>query len=499
MHALRGKYAFQLMRKQSLWARVILSKIRGNLYGSLPILSSKMLKAIWPHIQVLRGHSRWIIGEGQIDFWRDIWLGTPIDSDFTGELFSVSAGMHMRSHLAVLVSSEIWERIKLIHIQPEHKDELIFTKTPSGRFSVSKYWDLRRQRGVVVDWADIVWNKYTPFRLNAFMWRFQWNALHLDDKIQTRGIPLVSRCLCCVSPQTENIIHLFFRSEVAIAVWRYFSHKLHKPYIGLIGFQLLRNWLHDIRRDTQLGIGTLSLFFYIVYEIWKDRCMALFLDIPMNASRIIKKMEFQFTILSGISLPRTPGNPREQQVLATFHIPLRQVSSRKGSWVVWHKPVSNCLKINTDAAHRPTTLAGAGVVRDNNGEYLTGFTLYFEHTWSVLYIEIFTILHAIVFAGEYGFSQVVVESDSEIGVKMIKGLTDPHWEVIQLVRRCRRAIFPGLRIQSCFREQNRVADALAKDALISKKTENGVTSESLPYHIKKLLFEDRIGLWNFRR
>lgn len=45
-------------------------------------------------------------------------------------------------------------------------DELMYTLTASGKFSVSEYVNKFRANRPKKEWSDMVWNKYTSLRVN---------------------------------------------------------------------------------------------------------------------------------------------------------------------------------------------------------------------------------------------------------------------------------------------------------------------------------------------
>lgn len=92
---------------------------------------------------------------------------------------------------------------------------MVFEHTLTGKFSVAKYIVASREGGHEVLWARLVWNRFTPYRVNAFMWRVFRNALAVDSKIKRRGIIFGPKCVCCSSPSQESLQHLLIHSELA--------------------------------------------------------------------------------------------------------------------------------------------------------------------------------------------------------------------------------------------------------------------------------------------
>ena len=69
----------------------------------------------------------------------------------------------------------------------------------------------------------LIWNEGLTPTISIFIWRLLYGRLPVDEKLQHRGIELVSRCQCCRSPSLESFSHVFLSSQSAISVWEYFD------------------------------------------------------------------------------------------------------------------------------------------------------------------------------------------------------------------------------------------------------------------------------------
>lgn len=134
-----------------------------------------------------------------------------------------------------------------MYIDEQVDDKLVCTLTPTGKFSVPLYIHTLRANRPKKNWTDRVWNKFIPFRVNAFMWKIFSGALPVDNNIQKRGIALPSKCVCCANPKSETTEHLFLQSDIARSLWDHFAAKLHKANQFRSIEHQIRLWQHAWR------------------------------------------------------------------------------------------------------------------------------------------------------------------------------------------------------------------------------------------------------------
>lgn len=125
-------------------------------------------------------------------FWCSNWCGSVLPPGFNLELI-VREGLNPISTMGYLLSAEQMERVRLVEIDLNIEDELIFTGSSNGKFSIAKNIEVHRPASPTEVWSNWVWNKYIPHHVNAFMWRVMRSALSVDGNVQRRGITLVSR------------------------------------------------------------------------------------------------------------------------------------------------------------------------------------------------------------------------------------------------------------------------------------------------------------------
>lgn len=80
------------------------------------------------------------------------------------------------------------------------------------------------------------------------------------------------------------------------------------------------------------------------------------------------------------------------------------------------------MKLNTDGAKSSLGSSGGGVLRDQEGEFIAGFSIYYGTCSSPLHAEIMSIKEGITLVAlQMGYADIQVESDYKIAVKMITG------------------------------------------------------------------------------
>lgn len=231
--------------------------------------------AIYPHFQNFEDIGRWSVGDGSISFWKDNWPGTILDKTNSSTL-TVREGLQELEKWKPALTDDQWRKANLVILDEQTKDELKCTLSASGKFCISDYVKHFRISRSKKAWTDIVWNKYTAFRINAFTWKVMRGAIPVDRNVQKRGIPFTSRCVCCNTPQIETIDHLMIHSDIARVIWEHFAAKLNKRLRVQSITHMYRVWLHGCNSRSQLGITILALILYGMWEIWKVRCRMKF-------------------------------------------------------------------------------------------------------------------------------------------------------------------------------------------------------------------------------
>lgn len=115
-----------------------------------------------------------------------------------------------------------------------------------------------------------MWVKGLPFKIYFFMGKVWKAKLPLDDFLKRLGYCMPSRCWCCTEPQEESLTHLFFTSNAAKLVWKYFLTIDGIRIEGLSIHQaIIKCWTASV--IPRIKPIMQSLPSCIVWELWKRR------------------------------------------------------------------------------------------------------------------------------------------------------------------------------------------------------------------------------------
>lgn len=106
------------------------------------------------HYSILSLHSQWIIGAGEIRFWKDNWAGEYLEGPQPcDETLTVAHGFQVLEELQELIPTRLMTTIRNIQLDNSHTDHLLFTGTNSGKFKLKAIKALLHPQGTVRRWA----------------------------------------------------------------------------------------------------------------------------------------------------------------------------------------------------------------------------------------------------------------------------------------------------------------------------------------------------------
>ncbi|XP_042952307.1 uncharacterized protein LOC122289402 [Carya illinoinensis] len=280
------KFAWKIMVEDSLWSHFFRAKYLRQNHISLVDRGKgtrfwRMVASCIPEVLNL---SKWKIKNGNISFWFDKWLDE-------GPLCNlVPMGDSPILQVTELKMENGWDVVKLHDIVGEELagkvlevlcksregvDVLIWTASKDGKFSTKSAWNCVRTTAPKVRWADWVWHPCIPKNISVNMWKFFNNALSVDDRIKSIGIPLASKCDCCVHGAYENRDHVLANGDIAKEVWRitYAQMGLGRT-TGTSWNQIVEEWFFTASKTSQLGhlLGIIPSI--VTWSLWLRRCKA---------------------------------------------------------------------------------------------------------------------------------------------------------------------------------------------------------------------------------
>ncbi|XP_027158364.1 uncharacterized protein LOC113759985 [Coffea eugenioides] len=295
--AFSHKLWWRLRQRGSLWSDFMYSKYIGDQHPlqvavTRPTGTWKRLLGIR---EVAEAQISWSLGPGMVDFWLDTWCEL-------GPLTALVPEESDRPHFLVaeFLDRDGWNRGRLLHWLPanlvdlivdipfdlEGQDHILWATSASGQFTLTSAWELCRQRRTILPLAQWVWNKGTPLKISLFAWRLLNNFLPLDSVMRRRGLPVVSRCSCCLQ-EAESVPHLFVNGPIASEVWGHFASKFGILHSTPDDIQLVwRMWATSLTRIPAHHIRCV-LPFVITWFIWRGRNKARFEGQVFSARGVI--------------------------------------------------------------------------------------------------------------------------------------------------------------------------------------------------------------------
>lgn len=148
-NTLHAKLLWQVLAGNSImWSRYAKSKYFRSSEPYHTSNQSPLWKSVISHYQTLGDHSRWIVGKGELRFWRDNWcgerLGGPQPCD---ETLLVTQRLTIIDDLVESIPSQLRTLVSRVQLDPTQQDRLVFTAAESGKFSSKAFRVISTTRG----------------------------------------------------------------------------------------------------------------------------------------------------------------------------------------------------------------------------------------------------------------------------------------------------------------------------------------------------------------
>jgi hypothetical protein len=252
-----------------------------NILWARPISCSPFWKGvIWAANAAKIGY-RWKLGNGEkILFWSDTWFGSCSFAILYWDLYCLVNeqqltvaqawdGENLKFTFRRTVSPTLYLRwMELIQIMRSvslslDEDMPIWEFHESGQYSVSSFYAIINNRGVVPVHTPAVWKLNVPPRLHVFLWLLANDRLLTRDNLAKRRPVTDGSCLFC--SEAESSRHLFFDCFVAKLVWEVISELLNTS-VGSDFESVARWWISNNKNSVINVVCTATL-----WSIWKLR------------------------------------------------------------------------------------------------------------------------------------------------------------------------------------------------------------------------------------
>ncbi|OMO70912.1 reverse transcriptase [Corchorus capsularis] len=408
---------------------------------------------------VLVEGSRWRIGLGDLDVWRDRWLNnspsylpTPREGVAqapmkVADLIDFEARQWDEDKLLNLFEDEDIVRIMCLPIPKAlTRDCLIWNDSELGSFSVRSAYYVARQilgraDGTRTDRVPIwnrLWHLLVMPKRKYFVWRVAWNILPIKPVLIQRGLQIEDICDVCGGRET-SLLHIFFDCLFSKQVWSFSCPWVEQSVADWDGESDF--WFYFLSKSSRLG--QLDRVVNTLWLIWQNRNKCLY----SSTCRLPRSVD-----IAAINLSK-------QFQLATACDSHRSSISHGSK--TWTAPPVGVIKLNVDASFSvETNEAGLGVVaRDSGGAVLVSAARRLLFVSSPLYAEVHALLFAFEVALEYGYNSCILESDSLIAITGINSSKPCWWEEGELIYEIRELAL--LFDECCFIHVNREANVLA--------------------------------------
>lgn len=295
------------------------------------------------------------------------------------------------------------------------------------------------------DWTKGVWKLHVAPKIKLFLWKTFQGALPVGERLAARNIAVDTKCKRC--GQTESIHHLFFQCEFAKRVWDFAPFTSPMDSSGLIDLAI--NWLNlvDLKCLPPTGIPSEGLTPWIMWSIWIARNNLLFNQKASSPEDVISRAISSAREWLEAQEPPTKG---------------------QGQHVEVELPLTNCYKVQTDAAWREELRgAGLGWTITKNAER-SDFGAHCFYVSSPLIAEALALREALCKCKELNLQRFICETDSTQLIQAIKTRKPPP-EIYGVLSDIFKLIpcFAVIRFKWIPRSKNKEADALAKHALLA--------------------------------
>ena len=450
--------------KDALWAKVLRFK-----YGSRQRLisrneaklpSSSTWKGLRKGMDVFKKGAKWVPGyESSLNFWSDCWLNSgPISASIHGPLPLDSVNLTLKdlrtpygwnwAAIPFVFPPDIKVEIQAVAMPVTARscDKLAWKFSAKGSFDMKSAYLLATDQMVAGSFlGSWIWKIQTLPKIQMFIWRCMHNSVGVNECLAKRGMALDILCPLCLE-HPESISHALRDCRLVKPVWHQLgSHHLNTNFFS----QDVNLWLASNAclksSHTVKGIPWFSIFSFAIWALWKQRNQVVFNNkgVNPNISNVIfmQAMEFVYCV--------TQPRCRNRMIV-------RQIK--------WEKPDMGWVKLNTDGAADVAagSAGGGGLIRDDQGNWIIGFTRKIGKTSSFL-AETWALRDGLILCKQLKLNAVMVELDAKALIDALKNPSYANTIVSPLFDDCKQLAsqIPHLSFKHIYREANRCADRLA--------------------------------------
>lgn len=230
-----------------------------------------------------------VIGDGQsTSLWYDNWHPRgPLVATF-GPRIAYDSGICKDATVSHIIHNSSWafpvtQTIELNEIRRNlppfipsrlgEGDQVRWTLTPTGKFSISSLWDKLRNPFPRVVWYKLVWFSGHIPKCSFITWLAIQNRLSTMDRLMLFGLTRSPQCSLCQGSESHD--HLFFNCPFSQQVWNTILSKIHVSWHSRTWAEWI-SFFSNIKGKSFQTIITKLIFTVTVYQVWIERNMRKF-------------------------------------------------------------------------------------------------------------------------------------------------------------------------------------------------------------------------------
>ncbi|KAG2663424.1 hypothetical protein I3760_16G029200 [Carya illinoinensis] len=345
------KFVWRLFTGKSLWADFFRVKYIQNNHLSLltPKKGTWFWKSIVRCISDVLTNSKWLVCEGNISFWFDNW-------DEEGPL-----------------------NTQYPFIEKDGQDVLIWLKDSDGKFLTSSAWDCIQVRASLLPWAQWIWQNSLPKKISIMMWKAYNNCLSVDEKIRSIGIPLVSKCDCCLVRHIEGLNHVLCTGDFTRHIWCMVTTQVGVQ-MGVFRTwnEQINFWFHRAGKSSQLCIIFGILSSLISWQLWNRQCKARYDNKVESVASVWQAIKYWIRKLMNLNMKVSYVSNKDVAILNILDIPAVYPKPKIVRAVRWSKHLQGWVKLNIDGSGlgNPGPTGAWGIICDSSGRIRAAFSVF---------------------------------------------------------------------------------------------------------------------------
>ncbi|KAL0463162.1 UNVERIFIED_CONTAM: hypothetical protein Slati_0203800 [Sesamum latifolium] len=297
----------------------------------------------------------------------------------------------------------------------------------------------------------------------------------------------------------ESIPHLFVESTAVQGVWQHFAH-----FFGLqlcdTGdlIHLVQFWRYSTPFHSDLHIHTLVPFL-ILWFTWTQRNAAKYDGVQFSTNTIIFEVQRHLRTLYAARVMTSTQWKGDLHRAMAMGFTFRPTMPRAPRVVRWATPSPAWFKLNTGGSSLriPGPAGAGGIIRDAEGQVRLAYQVALGTTTSVI-AKLTAVWHGLEIAMANGLAPIEIEVDATTVIQLLWSRTFGRWEIHHLIMRITQIQHVlGPVVRHIFREANRAADYLAKEAA-SRQITRVLHPGDITGVLRGIIRLDRLGIPHLR-